>query len=161
MQGQWRTVGKMEQSIEEHMKAMSVEMDKSRPNIDQIESRMQRTLHAGTDLYKNKAAEVLQQCPFLKVPRLLLYEMELRFGQDVDANLTGFLHSSAGRNVESTKGPQHALLTSAIAEADQLKAKEMVSIKMDGCLVIGPSPDIDATLGLDCLFALYFLFQVR
>ncbi|KAJ8376031.1 hypothetical protein SKAU_G00066110 [Synaphobranchus kaupii] len=124
--GSVEDIGEDEQSIEEHMKAMSTKMDKSRPNIDQIKSRMRRTLHARTDLYKNKA-EVLQQCPFLKVPRLLLHEMELRFGQDVDANLTGFLHSSAGRIVESTKGPLHASLTAAIAEADPLKAKDLLS----------------------------------
>ncbi|XP_048100472.1 uncharacterized protein LOC125295252 [Alosa alosa] len=57
------------QSIAEHLKAITEELHKSRPNFENIKWRMERTLHARTPLYKiSTAAELFQQCPFLKVP---------------------------------------------------------------------------------------------
>ncbi|XP_041960089.1 uncharacterized protein LOC121718836 isoform X3 [Alosa sapidissima] len=197
------------QSIAEHLKAITEELHKSRPNFENIKWRMERTLHARTPLYKiSTAAELFQQCPFLKVPCLLLYEMKLRFGQDLDLVLSSYLHNAAEKIVETCKGPLKNSFTATMLQAHPLQSKcmlnnaavmllptlmkenhkllycineeppaptptmmircensplaeVMVSIKIDGEFVIGPSPDIDASLGLVCIFCLYFLFDVQ
>ncbi|XP_063049570.1 uncharacterized protein LOC134444011 [Engraulis encrasicolus] len=197
--------GEDDQSISEHLKAIDAELKKIRPNFTNIEWRMERTLHTRTPLYKSSSAsDFFQQFPFLKHPRLLLHEMRLRFGHDLDSLFGTFIEEAAEKIVGASKGPLKAailppdrvispcmrtnaavlLLPTLMKEnakylfcfneeplaptptimmcfEDSPLTADMVSIKMDGECIIPPSPDIDATLGLLCIFSLYFLFDIH
>ncbi|XP_058841425.1 uncharacterized protein LOC131697435 [Acipenser ruthenus] len=130
--------GEDEHSIAKHLDSIRKEITKLRPNIEAICDSMNRTVHTRERMMEKKSTEeVLGLFPFLKHPKLLLHEVELRFGVNLERNLMSGLSRMVDPIFRLSSGHLLTTVMSYIEDASD-KTQEN-GLRMNAALLLLPA----------------------